>query len=164
MAKKQVEAGEKAPDFSLPNQDGKKVKLSGFKGKWVVLYFYPKDDTPGCTIEGIDFTGQLKDFEQWNAVVLGVSPDSKESHCKFIEKHKLKVTLLSDVEKTVLKKYGVWQKKNFYGKEFMGVQRSTFLINPHGKIAFAWRNVNALGHAEEVRKKLLFGLRISGVY
>ncbi len=149
-----MKAGKKAEDFSLPDQDGEEVKLSDFKGKWVVLYFYPKDNTPGCTIEAIDFTKSLKSLQSLGAVVLGVSPDSTKSHCNFIEKQKLRITLLSDEEKKVLKKYKVWGKKKFMGREYMGVMRSTFLIDPKGKIAYIWENVNVKGHADEVKQKL----------
>ena len=141
-------------EFCLPNQDGKEVCLKDLRGKWVVLYFYPKDDTPGCTIEGIDFSNALSKFEKLNAVIIGVSPDSCQSHIKFQEKHKLKVTLLSDPEHKVLKKYGVWQLKKFMGKEFMGVVRTTFLINSEGKKVHEFERVSAKGHAEEVFKKV----------
>lgn len=146
--------GKRAPDFSLINQDGKKASLSNFNGKWLVLYFYPKDNTPGCTIEGVEFSSVLKDFEKMNAAVVGISRDSVESHCNFISKQKLKVTLLSDPEKTAIDAYGVWQKKKFMGREFMGIVRSTFLINPKGEVAFIWPKVQAKGHAAEVKEKL----------
>ena len=151
---KTVEAGKKAPAVSLPDQSGKLVNSSDFAGQWVVLYFYPKDDTPGCTTEACDFTDGLKSFENLNAVVLGVSPDSPESHKKFIAKYDLKVTLLSDPERKVLEKYGAYGAKMMYGKESQGVIRSTFLIDPDGIIAYAWRNVKATGHAQKVREKL----------
>lgn len=142
--------GKKAPAFTLPNQDGEKISLSDFKGKWVVLYFYPRDNTPGCTIEAIDFTKKLLEFKKRNAVVLGCSPDSTESHCKFIDKRKLKLTLLSDPEHKMMDKYGVWGKKKFLGKEFMGVIRSTFLIDPSGKVSQVWSPVKVKNHAETV--------------
>lgn len=148
------EVGNKAPAFTLSNQDDKKIKLSDYSGKWVVLYFYPKDDTPGCTTEACDFTSGIKSFEKLNAVVLGVSPDSTERHRKFIEKYKLKVTLLSDPDQKMMSKYGAWGMKKNYGKEYMGVIRSTFLIDPKGKIAHVWANVKAKGHAEKVQEKL----------
>ena len=129
MAKKELHEGMAAPNFSLPNQDNKKTSLSEFKGKWVVLYFYPKDDTSGCTIEACDFTDSLKEIEKLDAVVLGVSADSVESHQKFIVKYKLKINLLSDEQHKVIEKYGAWQLKNMYGKEYYGIVRSTFLIN-----------------------------------
>ena len=149
-----LEAGQKAPAFTLPDQDNKSVALKDFAGRWVVLYFYPKDDTPGCTTEACDFTGGLKAFEKLNAKVIGVSPDSPESHRKFIAKYKLKIDLLSDPEKKVLVKYGAWGIKNMYGKKSEGVIRSTFLIDPNGRIAHAWYSVKAAGHAEKVQEKL----------
>lgn len=148
------ETGQTAPTFSLPDQDGKKVSLTNLKGKWVVLYFYPKDDTPGCTMEAIDFTKELKEFEKLHAVVLGISPDSPASHCEFLEKHTLGVQLLSDESKKTLEEYGVWKKKNMYGRKYMGVERTTFLIDPNGKIAHIWNKVNVPGHIEEVKKTL----------
>ena len=150
----ELKTGEKAPDFSLKNQDDKFVSLSNFKGKWIVLYFYPKDDTPGCTIEANDFTKFVKDFEKLNAAIIGVRPDSVNSHCKFIEKYKLKINLLSDPDHTALNKYDVWREKNMYGKKYFGVYRSTFLIDTNGKISTVWYGVKTEGHAEEVKKKL----------
>ncbi len=144
----------KAPDFCLKDQNDKKVCLSDFKGRWVVLYFYVRDDTPGCTIQAKDFTKDLKEFEKLNAVVLGVSPDSVESHKKFVKKYGLKVRLLSDEIKSVAKKYKVWGKKKFMGREFMGVIRSTFLIAPEGKIADVWSPVKVKGHGLSVYGKL----------
>ena len=146
--------GAKAPAFSLPNQDAKKISLRDYEGMWVVVYFYPKDDTPGCTTEACDFTSGLKGFERLNAVVLGVSPDSPESHRAFINKYQLKITLLSDTDKKVLAKYGAWGTKMMYGKEVTGVIRSTFIIDPESRIAHAWYGVKADGHAEKVREKL----------
>ncbi|HKK21384.1 MAG TPA: thioredoxin-dependent thiol peroxidase [candidate division Zixibacteria bacterium] len=151
---KRIEAGDKAPAFTLPDQSGNKVKLADFAGKWLVLYFYPKDDTPGCTTEACDFTNGLKGFEKLNSTVLGVSRDSLESHKKFIAKYKLKITLLSDPDHKVMEKYGAFGIKKMYGKEVEGVIRSTFLIDPKGKIAWAWRSVKAAGHADKVREKL----------
>ncbi len=148
------ETGKMAPAFTLKNQDGKSVKLSDLTGKWSVLYFYPKDDTPGCTTEACEFTDGIKAFEKLNAAVLGVSPDDTESHRKFIKKHNLKIDLLSDPSHKVMEKYGVWGIKMLYGKESLGVIRSTFLIDPKGNIAYAWPNVKAAGHAEKVREKL----------
>lgn len=142
------------PNFCLPNQDGKQVCLKDFNGKWIVLYFYPKDDTPGCTIEGMEFSSKAKDFEKLGAKIIGISPDSGKSHCKFIEKHKLKIELLSDENKKVINQFDAWGKKKFYGKEYEGVLRSTFLINPGGKIVNEWRSVKPEGHAEEVLNKL----------
>lgn len=146
--------GKKAPAFSLPNQDGKTVKLSDFKGRWVVLYFYPKDSTPGCTTEACDFTAGLKDFEALDAVVLGCSADSAESHQKFIAKYKLKVTLLSDAEHDMMKAYGAWGEKNLYGKTVVGIIRSTVIIDPEGKVAYHYPKVRSAGHAEAVKEQL----------
>jgi len=146
--------GKKAPAFSLPNQDGKTVKLSDFKGRWVVLYFYPKDNTPGCTTEACDFTSGLKDFEALDAVVLGCSADSAESHQKFIAKYKLKVTLLSDADHDMMKAYGAWGEKNLYGKTVVGIIRSTVIIDPEGKVAYHYPKVRSAGHAEAVREQL----------
>lgn len=140
--------------FTLPDQNGKKVSLSGFKDKWIILYFYPKDNTPGCTVEAIDFTKYLPEFAKEGAVILGVSPDSIKSHCTFIEKQKLKIILLSDEKKEVLQKYKAWGKKKFMGREYVGVIRSTFLIDPKGEIVQEWRNVKVEGHAEEVLNTL----------
>ena len=149
-----VAVGQPAPGFALPDQQDQTVKLANYKGKWVILYFYPKDDTPGCTTEACDFTDGLKSLEKLNAVVLGVSADSTESHRKFIKKHNLKITLLSDVDHTVIEKYGAWQLKKNYGKEYMGIVRTTYLIGPDGKVARVWENVNATGHAEAVKAAL----------
>jgi len=149
-----IEVGATAPAFTLPDQDGKQVRLSDLTGKWVVLYFYPKDDTPGCTTEACEFTDGIKAFETLEAVVLGCSPDTPESHRRFIAKHDLKVTLLSDTDHTVMKAYDAWGEKSIYGRTTMGVIRSTVLIDPQGKVTFHWPNVKAAGHAEEVREKL----------
>jgi peroxiredoxin Q/BCP len=146
--------GSKAPAFALPNQDDEVVKLSALKGRWVVLYFYPKDDTPGCTTEACDFTAGIKAFEKLDATVLGCSADSPESHRKFIAKHKLKVSLLSDADRTVMQAYGAWGEKMLYGKKIVGVIRSTVIIDPNGKVAHHWPTVRAAGHAEAVREKL----------
>ncbi len=154
MAKKELKVGTAAPEFSLKNQGEEKVQLEDFRGRWVVLYFYPKDNTPGCTIEALDFTKFTKDFEKLKAVVLGVSPDSCQSHSKFIKGKSLTVTLLSDPEHTMLETYGVWQLKQFMGKSYMGVARTTFLIDPDSRIAFIWNGVKADGHAEAVKAKL----------
>ena len=154
MANKELKVGIAAPEFSLKNQGEKEIRLSDFRGKWVVLYFYPKDNTPGCTIEALDFTKLSKEFEKLNATVLGVSPDSCHSHVKFINAKKLTVVLLSDPEHKMIETYGVWQLKEFMGKKFMGVVRSTFLIDPEGKIAFLWSPVTAVGHADAVKTKL----------
>jgi peroxiredoxin Q/BCP len=145
-----LEAGAKAPDFELPADDGTIVKLSKAKGRPVVLYFYPKDDTSGCTREAQDFTALAAAFEKAGAVVYGVSPDSVASHNKFRCKHDLSVRLLADEEKAVATAYGVWVEKSMYGKKYMGVERSTFLIDGKGKLASVWRKVSVPGHAEEV--------------
>ena len=152
--RKELKTGSKAPAFTLPNQDGNNVSLGDLNGQWVVLYFYPKDDTPGCTIEACDFTSGVKQFEKLNAKVLGVSPDSPESHRKFIKKYNLKIELLADENRTVLAKYGAWGIKKLYGKESEGVIRSTVVIDPNGKIAYYWPNVKAKGHVDKVQEKL----------
>jgi peroxiredoxin Q/BCP len=144
----------KAPEFCLPNQDETEICLRDLSGKWVVLYFYPKDNTPGCTTEACDFTNELEEFEELDAVILGVSPDSPKKHRNFIEKKDLKITLLSDEDKNVLKAYGAWGLKKNYGREYEGVIRSTFIINPDGEIAHEWRNVRVKGHVEKVKEKL----------
>ncbi len=145
-----MKLGTAAPHFSLTDSGEKVVSLSEFKGKWVILYFYPKDDTPGCTIEAIDFSGLQKEFAKAGAVILGVSPDSAKSHCRFTEKHNLNIILLSDPEKEVLQKYKVWGKKKFMGREYLGVVRTTFLIDTQGKIRQIWENVKVKNHAQEV--------------
>jgi len=149
-----IEIGKKAPAFSLPDQDEKKTALKDFAGQWVVLYFYPKDDTPGCTTEACEFTDNLRQFTALKASVLGVSPDTPEKHRKFIEKYNLAVTLLSDTDKKVMVKYGAFGTKTMYGKTVEGVMRSTYLIDPGGKVAHVWPNVKAQGHAEKVRELL----------
>jgi peroxiredoxin Q/BCP len=154
MPAEPLKVGAKAPAFSLPNQDDETIKLGDFKGRWVVLYFYPKDDTPGCTIEACDFTEGIKGFEKLDAVVLGCSPDSTERHRKFIAKYKLKVTLLADPDHEVIERYGAWGEKNLYGKVSMGVIRSTVIIDPQQRVAHHYAKVSAKGHAEAVREKL----------
>jgi peroxiredoxin Q/BCP len=149
-----LEIGDKAPEFCLPNQDNEEVCLRDFKGGWVVLYFYPKDNTPGCTTEACDFTEALPDFTDLGATILGVSPDSVKKHQNFIAKKDLGITLLSDEAKEVLQSYGVWQLKKNYGREYMGVVRSTFLIDPDGKIAAAWPKTRVKGHVAEVKETL----------
>jgi peroxiredoxin Q/BCP len=149
-----LEVGKKAPAFTLQDESGTKVKLADYAGQWVVLYFYPKDDTPGCTVEACEFTSGLAGFQKLDATVLGCSRDSAESHRKFIAKHKLKVKLLSDPDHAVMEKYGAWGEKSNYGKKTVGVVRSTVLINPEGKVAYHWPTVKADGHAEKVRAKL----------
>lgn len=143
---------QKAPDFSLPDQNGKIVSLNDFSGQWLVIYFYPKDNTPGCTTEALEFTQYLERFQKAGASILGVSPDSAKSHCQFIAKHNLSVQLLSDPEHTMAESYGAWGLKKFMGKEYMGIIRSTFLIDPQGIIAHIWQNVRVKGHVEAVWK------------
>jgi peroxiredoxin Q/BCP len=145
-----VEEGKKAPDFTLPASGGEKVKLSAFKGQPVVVYFYPKDDTSGCTKEAIAFTELGGEFEKANTAVIGISPDSMAAHDKFIAKHELGVTLASDEDTNVAQKYGVWVEKSMYGRKYMGIERSTFLIDKAGKVAKVWRKVKVAGHAEAV--------------
>ena len=145
-----IAEGDKAPAFKLAREGGDFVTLASLKGKKVVLYFYPKDDTSGCTKEAIAFSGLRKDFESAGAVVLGVSPDSIESHAKFAKKYKLDLTLLSDETKAMLEAYGVWVEKSMYGRKYMGVERTTFLIDGKGKVARVWNEVKVDGHAEQV--------------
>ncbi len=145
-----IKEGQKAPDFCLNDKDGKEVCLKDFQGKWVVLYFYPKDNTPGCTKEAVGFSEELNKIRELNAEVLGISPDSEKSHTKFADKHDLSVTLLSDPDKEVLKSYDVWQLKKMFGREYYGVVRSTFLINPEGNIEKVWKKVRVKGHVEDV--------------
>jgi peroxiredoxin Q/BCP len=154
MTRIEIEEGVKAPDFVLQDQDGQKLKLSDCAGSWVVLYFYPKDDTPGCTAEACEFTDGIKGFKGLNAVVLGCSPDSPEKHRKFIAKYNLAVRLLSDPTHEVMEAYGAWGEKNMYGKVTVGVIRSTVIIDPEGRIAHRWKRVKAKGHAEKVRQRL----------
>ncbi len=149
-----IEEGKKAPAFTLLNETNDKIRLSQLLGSWIVLYFYPRDDTPGCTIQACDFTSELKAFEEIGARVFGCSPDSVESHQNFIKKYKLKISLLSDPSHTVMEKYGAWGEKNMYGKITKGVIRSTVLINPEGKIVKHWKRVKAKGHTEHVKKAL----------
>ncbi len=142
--------GDKAPDFTLPRNGGGEINLASLQGKAVVLYFYPKDDTSGCTVQALDFSAMGADFEAANSVVIGISPDSVKSHDKFAAKHALTVMLASDEEKTVLETYGVWKEKSMYGKKYMGVERTTYLIAPDGKIAKIWNKVKPAGHAQSV--------------
>lgn len=142
--------GMQAPEFSLPKEDGEMISLKDFAGeKYVLLYFYPKDSTPGCTTQACDFRDAYADFSKLNAVVLGVSPDSGASHGKFIEKHGLPFSLLVDEEHIVAEKYGVGKLKKMFGKEYMGIERSTFLIDPTGTVVKEWRKVKVKGHIEE---------------
>ena len=149
-----LEIGDTIPNFCLPNQDEEEICFRDIKGRWIVLYFYPKDNTPGCSTEACDFTEALPDFTALEAVVLGVSPDSPKKHRNFIEKKGLKITLLADEEKDLCKKFGVWQLKKNYGREYMGVVRSTFLIAPNGTLAYKWEKVRVKGHVDDVKAKL----------
>lgn len=142
--------GSKAPAFSLPADDGSTVSLKSLAGKKAVLYFYPKDDTPGCTTEAIAFSALRKKFDATGTVVLGISKDTVEKHCKFRDKHKLTVRLLSDQEGGMLEAYGVWAEKSLYGRKFMGINRTTFLIDAKGVVRTVWPKVKVAGHAEEV--------------
>lgn len=151
----ELKIGDPAPGFCLPAAEKGQVCLKDHRGRWVVLYFYPKDNTKGCTMEALEFTAAEDEFNAKGAVVLGVSPDSPESHTKFKEKHSLGITLLSDTEKEILTGYGVWQKKKMYGREYMGVVRSTYLIDPEGRIAYVWPKVKVAGHADAVMEKLV---------
>lgn len=145
-----LQDGDKAPDFKLAAEGAATLKLSAFKGKPVVVYFYPKDDTPGCTIEAKDFSCMAGDFKKAGVEVIGISPDSVASHEKFRRKHELDVALGSDEDTSVANAYGVWVQKSMYGKTFMGVERATFLIDGKGRIAKSWRKVKVEGHAAEV--------------
>ncbi len=147
--------GQKAPSFCLPDSSQKKTCLSDFLGTWVVLYFYPKDNTPGCTLEAMQFSSAMEEFAKLGAQVIGISQDSPESHEKFIDRHGLTVLLLSDTDHEVLKRYDVWQPKTMFGKEFLGTVRTTFLIDPQGIIVEVWRKVSVKGHADAVREALL---------
>ena len=146
--------GDIAPEFCLKDSSDKDVCLNDFKGKYVILYFYPKDNTSGCTREAIDFTEHLEEIHKMGAEVIGISPDSVKIHVNFISKHGLKVILLSDPEKKVLNDYGAWQLKKMYGREYMGVVRSTYLIDKNGKILHIWPKVRVKGHVENVIEKL----------
>lgn len=146
--------GAPAPAFSLPDQDGATVSLGSLAGNWVVLYFYPKDDTPGCTTEACEFTASIADFAGLDAVVLGCSPDTPASHRTFIAKHGLKLRLLSDPDRTVLTTYGAFGEKKMYGKPVVGVIRSTVIIDPAGTVAAHWPTVKAAGHAAAVATRL----------
>ena len=145
-----VAEGDKAPDFELPMESGETLKLSHLKGKPVVVYFYPKDDTSGCTAEAKDFSRLAPQFRKVGVEVIGVSPDSVASHQKFHRKYDLAVRLAADADKSVATAYGVWVEKSMYGRKYMGVERSTFLIDGRGRIAKGWRKVKVPGHAEEV--------------
>lgn len=146
--------GQKAPEFRLQNHNGQTVTNQELKGSWVVLYFYPRDDTPGCTVEACEFTAGIRDFQKLNARVIGVSPDSVESHAKFMRKHNLSVELLADPEHQMLERYGAWGEKSMYGKKSFGVLRSTVVLDPEGRVAKHWPKVQAAGHAAAVQAAL----------
>lgn len=149
-----LNVGDKAPAFSVLDQDGKQVQLADYAGKWVLLYFYPKDDTPGCTKEACALRDNLPRFGDMKAVVLGVSVDSVKSHKKFVDKYKLPFTLLADEEKQIVKAYGVWGEKKFMGRTFQGTKRMSFLIKPDGTIAKIYDTVKPALHAQEVLSDL----------
>ena len=146
----QLKIGAKAPDFKLPTDGGETLKLSSLKGQHIVLYFYPKDDTSGCTKEAMEFNALRKDFERAGAVIIGLSPDSVKSHDKFKSKYELGFTLASDETKETLEAYGVWVEKSMYGRKYMGVERTTVLVGPDGKIKQIWSKVKVDGHAKDV--------------
>jgi thioredoxin-dependent peroxiredoxin len=146
--------GQPAPTFTAPDRDGKNITLQDFQGRWLVFYFYPKDNTPGCTTQAIEFTAKLPEFTALDTQVVGISPDSIVSHGKFIDKQKLEIILLSDPEHQIAESYDVWQLKKFMGKEYMGIVRSTFLIDPSGKIAKIWSSVKVKNHADAVLQEV----------
>jgi len=154
MSESPIRVGAKAPAFELSDQDGVAVSLASLRGSWVVLYFYPKDDTPGCTTEACEFTEGIEAFRDLDAVVLGCSADSPDKHRAFIAKHGLTVRLLSDRDHAVMEAYGAWGEKSMYGRTTMGVIRSTVVIDPSGRVAHHWPKVKAAGHADKVREKL----------
>ncbi|PPR77692.1 MAG: putative peroxiredoxin bcp [Alphaproteobacteria bacterium MarineAlpha2_Bin1] len=149
-----LEEGSKIPSFNLPASNGKRIKLSEIKSKYIVIYFYPKDDTPGCTNEAKDFSKLKTKFSKKDAEIIGISPDSIEKHQKFINKYILKIMLLSDKDSKISMKYGVWKEKNLYGKKYMGIERTTFLISKEKKIIKIWRKVRVKGHAQEVLNEI----------
>ncbi|BBO77314.1 peroxiredoxin [Desulfosarcina widdelii] len=149
-----LSSGDPAPDFTLNDKDGNSVSLADFRGKWVALYFYPRDNTSGCTTEAKDFSALLPAFKAKDAAVIGISGDSEASHAKFAAKHDLTVTLLSDPGHRALEAYGVWQKKKMAGREYMGIVRTTFLIDPDGIIQQIWEKVKVKAHAETVHQAL----------
>lgn len=149
-----LEIGVTAPEFCVPNQDEEEICLRDIKGSWIILYFYPKDNTPGCTTQACGFTEALPNFEALDAMILGVSPDSPKKHRNFINKKNLKITLLADEDKELAKQFGIWRPKKLFGREYLGVVRSTFIINPNGVVAYKWEKVKVKGHVEEVKEKL----------
>lgn len=149
-----IEVGKKAPAFTLKDQAGQSHRLKDYVGRWVVLYFYPKDDTPGCTTQACGFRDAHPEFEGLNAVILGVSPDDEKKHAKFVAKHDLPFTLLADIEQKICTKYGVWQEKAMYGKKYMGVVRTTYLIDPAGKVVDRFDKVKVKDHASAVAEAI----------
>jgi len=149
-----LEVGNKAPEFCLSNQDDVEICSRDLKGKWIVLYFYPRDNTPGCTTEACEFTAAEPEFEKLDAVILGVSADTTKKHRNFIEKQNLGITLLSDESTEMMQEYGVWRMKKNYGKEYMGIVRTTFIINPEGEVAEVWNNVRVKEHVAKVQARL----------
>ena len=148
-------SGQTAPPFCLPDSQGNEVCLAQYRGKWVVLYFYPRDNTPGCTLEALSFNNALESFAEMGAQVLGVSTDTPESHQRFADRHNLSILLLSDAGHRVIEAYHSWKPKKIFGKEVLGTQRDTFLIDPHGDVVEVWRKVSPKGHADEVREALV---------
>jgi len=149
-----LEIGKKAPEFCLPNQDDVEICSRDLKGKWVVLYFYPRDNTPGCTTEACEFTAAEPEFDDLDAIILGVSADTTKKHRSFIEKKELGITLLSDVSTEMMQEFGVWQLKKNYGKEYMGIVRTTLIINPDGVLEALWEKVRVKEHVKNVQEKL----------
>lgn len=149
-----IKIDEKAPEFCLPNQDDVEICLRDVKGKWIVLYFYPRDNTPGCTTEACEFTEAIADFSALDAIILGVSADSTKKHRNFIEKKELGITLLSDESTDMMQEYGVWQLKKNYGKEYMGIVRTTLIINPDGVVKALWEKVRVKDHVSTVKSEL----------
>jgi len=149
-----VKLDEKAPEFCLKNQDDVEICSRDLKGKWVVLYFYPRDNTPGCTTEACEFTQAAPDFSSLDAIILGVSADTTKKHRSFIEKQNLGITLLSDEDTSMMQKYGVWQLKKNYGKEYMGIVRTTFIINPEGIVKAVFEKVRVKEHVQKVKEEL----------
>lgn len=146
----ELRIGDVAPDFTLPRDGGGTIRLSDFRGRSLVVYFYPKDDTSGCTSEAKDFTALAADFDRAGAAIVGISPDPVKKHDRFVAKYDLSIPLAADEERQAIEAYGVWQEKSLYGRRYMGVERSTFLIDPEGKIARIWPKVKVKGHAEDV--------------
>ena len=153
-----MKIGQSAPEFTAIEREGKNISLKDFNSQWLVLYFYPKDNTPGCTTEAIEFTDKLPQFQALNTQVVGISPDSIATHGKFITKHNLEIILLSDPEHQIAEDYGVWQLKKFMGKEYMGIVRSTFLIDPSGTIVQIWSNVRVKNHVDTVLDAVKFAV------